>query len=291
MATDFRSGNAFPRRGRDVYGGYNWLVRVFDKARAAKAGGIDPLITSIRVRSTAPSSRFGHISERPLRRRARRVSAPDEPYSRLARRPRDAAAARQSEHLRPGGTRAQSRPARCRGRRRGLTCRSEPCSPPAASARVGRLKPEHREKQERHIAELRSSGAVARALHVGDRAPAFALPNGRGEIVSSAELLAGPLVVKSFFRGAWCPYCVAELEALDEIVPALHELGANLVVDHAAARRTYRRARRGERDPVRHPQRPGERRRRVLPRQLRIPGLSARALPRYSQARHRRAQR
>jgi len=40
MATDFRSGNAFPRRGRDVYGGFNWLVRVFDKARAAKAGSI-----------------------------------------------------------------------------------------------------------------------------------------------------------------------------------------------------------------------------------------------------------
>jgi len=93
---------------------------------------------------------------------------------------------------------------------------------------VGRLKPEHREKQERHIAELRLSGAVARALQVGDRAPAFALPNARGEIVSSAQLTTGPLVV-SFFRGAWCPYCVAELEALDEIVPALRELGANLV--------------------------------------------------------------
>ena len=94
---------------------------------------------------------------------------------------------------------------------------------------VGRLKPEHREKQERHIEELRTSGAVARALTVGDRAPAFELPNTLGERVSSAGLLAkGPLVV-SFFRGAWCPYCVAELEALDEIVPELRELGANLV--------------------------------------------------------------
>jgi hypothetical protein len=32
MATDFRSGAAFPRRGREVYGGFNWLVRVFDRS-------------------------------------------------------------------------------------------------------------------------------------------------------------------------------------------------------------------------------------------------------------------
>jgi hypothetical protein len=44
MATDFRSGRDFPRRGRDVYGGYNWLLRVFDKARAARNGTIHDYI-------------------------------------------------------------------------------------------------------------------------------------------------------------------------------------------------------------------------------------------------------
>jgi hypothetical protein len=44
MATDFRSGKDFPRRGRDVIGGYNWLVRVFDKARATKNGTIHDYI-------------------------------------------------------------------------------------------------------------------------------------------------------------------------------------------------------------------------------------------------------
>lgn len=34
MATDLRSGTDYPRRGRDAYGGYLWLLRVFDKARA-----------------------------------------------------------------------------------------------------------------------------------------------------------------------------------------------------------------------------------------------------------------
>jgi hypothetical protein len=44
MATDFRSGRDFPRRGREVFGGHNWLLRVFDKARAAKHGTIHDYI-------------------------------------------------------------------------------------------------------------------------------------------------------------------------------------------------------------------------------------------------------
>ncbi|GAC1306404.1 MAG: hypothetical protein NVSMB21_09120 [Vulcanimicrobiaceae bacterium] len=35
MATDLRSGTEFPRRGRDELGGYLWILRAFDKARAA----------------------------------------------------------------------------------------------------------------------------------------------------------------------------------------------------------------------------------------------------------------
>jgi Domain of unknown function (DUF5069) len=34
MPTDFRDGNTFPRRGREMLGGYLWLARVLDKARA-----------------------------------------------------------------------------------------------------------------------------------------------------------------------------------------------------------------------------------------------------------------
>lgn len=44
MATDFRSGRDFPRRGREALGGYLWLVRVFDKGRAAAAGTIHDYI-------------------------------------------------------------------------------------------------------------------------------------------------------------------------------------------------------------------------------------------------------
>jgi hypothetical protein len=35
MATDFRDGMSFPRRGREAIDGYLWLARAFDKARAA----------------------------------------------------------------------------------------------------------------------------------------------------------------------------------------------------------------------------------------------------------------
>lgn len=44
MATDFRSGRDFPRRGREEYGGFYWLARVFDKGRAAKNGTIHDYI-------------------------------------------------------------------------------------------------------------------------------------------------------------------------------------------------------------------------------------------------------
>lgn len=44
MATDFRSGTDFPRRGRDASGEFLWLHRVADKARAAAAGTIHDYI-------------------------------------------------------------------------------------------------------------------------------------------------------------------------------------------------------------------------------------------------------
>lgn len=44
MPTDFRSGTIFPRRGREALGGYLWLARVFDKARAARDGTIHDYI-------------------------------------------------------------------------------------------------------------------------------------------------------------------------------------------------------------------------------------------------------
>ena len=85
------------------------------------------------------------------------------------------------------------------------------------------------EVMHRATAELIASGAAARALKAGDKAPAFTLKDPDGVDVSSVDLLAeGPLVV-SFYRGVWCPYCNMELQALQAALPEFEAAGAKLV--------------------------------------------------------------
>lgn len=51
--------------------------------------------------------------------------------------------------------------------------------------------------------ELIKDKVLDRALKVGDKAPAFVLPNGEGNLIhSDAMLRKGPLVIL-FFRGRW----------------------------------------------------------------------------------------
>ena len=56
---------------------------------------------------------------------------------------------------------------------------------------------------DRTIEDLRNSGIVGRTLKAGHRAAEFALPNGTGHIVRSADLLAQGHLVVSFYRGGW----------------------------------------------------------------------------------------
>ena len=96
----------------------------------------------------------------------------------------------------------------------------------------------------RATAELIASGAAEKALKVGDTAPAFALKDPDGNLVSSQELLAaGPLVI-TFYRGVWCPYCNMDLQALQEALPKLKELGAQLVAISPQTGPNSRRSRR-----------------------------------------------
>jgi peroxiredoxin len=76
---------------------------------------------------------------------------------------------------------------------------------------------------------LISSGQARRAVGVGKAAPAFVLPDTAGNAVSSAELLqAGPLVV-TFYRGFWCPFCNADLQAVEAAAERIRSFGASLV--------------------------------------------------------------
>jgi peroxiredoxin len=92
-----------------------------------------------------------------------------------------------------------------------------------------RMAPADIETMHRATRDLIASGAASRAKKVGDKAPAFALKDADGNLVSSTELLKkGPLVV-SFYRGVWCPYCNMELQALQAAKPEFDKRGASLV--------------------------------------------------------------
>ncbi|HSG99406.1 MAG TPA: peroxiredoxin-like family protein [candidate division Zixibacteria bacterium] len=76
---------------------------------------------------------------------------------------------------------------------------------------------------------LREAGIVTRALNVGDAAPSFALPNSEGDTITLASLLENGPVVLTFYRGAWCPYCNLQLQALQEYLPQFKSVNAQLV--------------------------------------------------------------
>jgi peroxiredoxin len=77
--------------------------------------------------------------------------------------------------------------------------------------------------------ELIHSGLANRALKAGDLAPSFELPDGDGMLWRSEDLLRNRSLAIVFFRGRWCAYCNAQLNALQEIHPRIAEAGASLV--------------------------------------------------------------
>ena len=97
---------------------------------------------------------------------------------------------------------------------------------------------------ERATAELIASGVAARAVQVGDTAPAFVLNDQDGNPVSSGELLASEALVLSFYRGVWCPYCNMELQALEAVLPAIRDAGASLVAISPQKQANSRRSQR-----------------------------------------------
>jgi peroxiredoxin len=81
----------------------------------------------------------------------------------------------------------------------------------------------------RAVNDLRASGIENRALQRDAQAPAFELPDQSGRVVRSADLLNGGKLVICFIRGRWCPFCVAQIQAMNAIVPHLGNLNTSLV--------------------------------------------------------------
>jgi peroxiredoxin len=94
---------------------------------------------------------------------------------------------------------------------------------------MANVAPETRDAMVLADMELAASGIAQRALKAGDTAPDFRLPDARGGYVRLKDLLATGLVVLSFYRGGWCPYCNLELRALQKALPDITRLGAKLV--------------------------------------------------------------
>jgi peroxiredoxin len=94
----------------------------------------------------------------------------------------------------------------------------------------GLVQPERLAITDDAVQELLDTGIESQVLPVGATAPGFTLQDAlTRKSVASTDLLAlGPLVIK-FFRGRWCPYCMTELEAWQDLYPKLRERGALLV--------------------------------------------------------------
>ena len=76
---------------------------------------------------------------------------------------------------------------------------------------------------------LISTGIAEKSIAKGAAFPDFDLANANQESRSLKSLLCnGPLVI-SFYRGAWCPYCNLEINALQQRLPEIAAAGAQLV--------------------------------------------------------------
>ena len=79
------------------------------------------------------------------------------------------------------------------------------------------------------VIDTLNQGFIDRVLPVGATLPAFVLPTAEGRLVQSTTLLArGPLVL-NFFRGDWCSYCRATLDALEAALPEIEQAGGTLL--------------------------------------------------------------
>jgi peroxiredoxin len=69
----------------------------------------------------------------------------------------------------------------------------------------------------------------ARSLEAGQKLPAFEVRNVASEMITAASLTDKP-VVWIFYRGNWCPLCMAQIKELAADYQALQELGVRVAL-------------------------------------------------------------
>jgi peroxiredoxin len=79
------------------------------------------------------------------------------------------------------------------------------------------------------VRQLTETATAEGAIKRGDVFPEFALPDADGRFTLLSELLKlGPLVI-NFYRGEWCPFCSATIEAMSAAAPAISAAGATVI--------------------------------------------------------------
>jgi peroxiredoxin len=76
---------------------------------------------------------------------------------------------------------------------------------------------------------LIAAGIAEKSIGPGEPFPAFTLANAKNELYSLNNLISHRPLVISFYRGAWCPYCNLEINALQKHLPEITLAGAQLV--------------------------------------------------------------
>lgn len=66
-------------------------------------------------------------------------------------------------------------------------------------------------------------------LRTGDSVKDFTLTNAINNEITLSEILKNKMVVLTFYRGGWCPYCNMALRALEAVLPEIVSNGASLV--------------------------------------------------------------
>lgn len=93
----------------------------------------------------------------------------------------------------------------------------------------GQISPDVQQIMQQSAEALERSGILGHSLRAGDTAPDFTLPDTHGDRVNFVDTLGHGSVVLSFYRGSWCPYCNLELQALQQTLPQIKKLGAQLI--------------------------------------------------------------